>query len=348
VHIQEILAGLRRIGWEADLVAPAYSRGWTRPSLPARLAQYFWMQVRLAFWIRRYGILYVRAHYMALPICLIAKLAGVPTVHEINGPYEDVFVAYPGALRLRSLLVFAQRLQYRLADGLIAVTAGLQAWAMRQAGRNDCVLIPNGANVELFRPGVPAGRSLPARYAIFVGGLAPWHGIATLLAAARAPDWPTDVSLVVVGDGPEAPRVREAAAQNPRIVMLGRLAYRDVPGLIAGAVAGIVPISDPGGRSRTGLAPIKLFETLACGIPAIVSDLPEQAELVRRNRCGLVFATDDEAALALAVAKIATDPDTAGQMGQRGRELVAREHSWECRARATDHYLRTILARANH
>ena len=55
--------------------------------------------------------------------------------------------------------------------------------------------------------------------------------------------------------------------------------------------------------------PLKLFETLACGIPAIVSELPGQADLIREGRCGLVIPCNDPTALARAVAAYRQEDD---------------------------------------
>jgi len=92
--------------------------------------------------------------------------------------------------------------------------------------------------------------------------------------------------------------------------------------------------------------PLKLFETLACGIPVIVSDLPGQADLVRAGRCGLVIPGNDPAALARAVAQLAAAPDEAREMGRRGAALVRAEHSWRARAIEIDKVLRACLSGA--
>ena len=84
------------------------------------------------------------------------------------------------------------------------------------------------------------------------------------------------------------PEVEQAALKTPRLQYLGRLPYREVGAVVAGAAASLVPKIRDNDRNETGLFPVKLFEIMACGVPAIVSDYPGQADLVRRGRCGLV------------------------------------------------------------
>jgi glycosyltransferase involved in cell wall biosynthesis len=343
-HVHEIIAGLERRGWEVTLYAPRYSGRWERPSLVRRIAEYAWLQLRLALRLGRVDALYIRAHFLAFPIALCARLRRVPTFHEINGSYEDLFVAYPPAVRLRRLFEFLQRRQFRLASGLIPVTELLGRWAAREAPSVPLRVISNGANTSLFRPEAARHRSgLPERYAVFFGGLTPWHGIGCMVDALEHGSWPRDLALVVIGDGPERPRLEAAARRNPALHVLGRLPYAEMPAIVAGALAGLVPITDPGGRSSTGVAPLKLFETLACSVPAIVSDLPGQAEFVRRVACGLVFPVGDAAALAAAVAQLAADPEEARAMGARGAAVVRESESWERRAADTHDFLGAAL-----
>jgi glycosyltransferase involved in cell wall biosynthesis len=85
---------------------------------------------------------------------------------------------------------------------------------------------------------------------------------------------------------------------------------------------------------------------LASGLPAIVTDLPGQSELVSGGRCGLVIPRGDAAALARAVAQLAADPAQAREMGRRGAALVHAAHSWRARAVEIDEVLQHCLAGA--
>ncbi|MDF0643549.1 MAG: glycosyltransferase family 4 protein [Nitrospira sp.] len=345
VHVIEIIEGLRKRGHTVELFAPSYSDRWVRPSLANRLGEHLLVQLRLARHVRQFQLIYIRSHPMAALVALVARIFDVPVIHEVNGPYEDIFVGYPMAARCRNLVTRLWRTQYRHAAGLITVTPQLAGWLKQESGGHQpaCV-IPNGANTKLFNPDRERYPGLPDRYVVFFGGLAQWHGISTLVAALQESCWPRDLSLVVVGEGSGTSTLEQAARENAKLVLLGRRPYAEVGAIVAGALAGLVPITNPGGRSITGLAPLKLFETLACGIPAIVSDFPYQTELVRSNRCGLVFPAEDGRALAQAVSALAQNSAQAKEMGRRGLELVRREHSWEARVAQTETFLSQVVA----
>ena len=342
-HVFEIVEGLRRRGLKVDVYMPSYADRFELPNLIRRLLEHSRLQGRLAMKWRGYDALYVRGHNLAFPVALLARVTRKPIVHEINGPHLDIAVTYPWIWPFHGLLNWMQRVQYRWADALVAVTPQLQRWLRSEGCTNPIEVVPNGANLDYFNPGLSMRTGLPARYVVFFGGFARWQGITTMLDAVQHPSWPSDVFLVIVGDGQMRPEVERAALQTPRLQYLGRLPYREVGGVVASALASLVPKIRDNDRDETGVFPVKLFEIMACGVPAVVSDYPGQADLVRRGRCGLVVPPGDAAALAVAVGELAANPDTARAMGQRGYELVVREHSWDARALQTAHVIEQVL-----
>jgi len=343
-HVFEIVQGLRRLGFPVDLYLPRYTAWAERPNLVRRFLEHIWLQVSLIVNWRRYDLIYVRGHNMAFGAALVGRLTGKPLIHEVNGPHLDINVTYPWTRHFNGVLQWLQRTQYRWAHALVPVTPQLQQWLRTEGCLGMIEVIPNGANLALFNPDRERRPGLPARYAVFFGGFARWQGIATMIKAVSHPAWPSDVALVLVGDGQMAPEVREATSRNSKVLYLGRLPYADVGSVVAGALASLVPKTREDDSDRTGLFPIKLFEILACGVPAIVSDYPGQADLVRAAQCGLVVEPGDAGALARAVADVAGDAATQRAMGQRGHSLIAREHSWDCRAGQTAALIERIVA----
>ena len=345
-HVNEIVEGLRRQGWTVRLFRPSYTDAPVKPGPLLRLRSYFVVQASLLRACSKNEIIYVRAHFMALPTALVARVARIPIVQEVNGTYQDFFITYPRLRPFQRALEAVQRMQFRWADLLLPVTEGLAEWARRESGHDRVEVMTNGANTELFRPRAAGGEgALPYPYVVFVGSLAAWHGARLMLDAVSDGNWPEDVRLVVVGEGPQGHRIVSAARDGRQIVYLGHRPYEAVPALVKSALAGLVLIIDPAGRSRTGVMPLKLFESLACGVPAIVTDLPGQADLVRNHRCGLVVSVDDGRELARAVAWIAANPEEARRMGARGARLIRREHSWQRRAEQISELLKALRVR---
>ena len=95
----------------------------------------------------------------------------------------------------------------------------------------------------------------------------------------------------------------------------------------------------------TGLYPIKLFETLSSGVPAVVTDFPGMADLVREVEGGVVVPRRDAAALAETVRRLADDPDLVRRLGANGRRAILDAHSWDRRAEATAALLAELVSR---
>lgn len=340
-HVHEIISGLERRGWQVVLYEPCYKMCDKSPSAVRRLLEFAKVQLRL--WLSgKPSLIYIRSHFAAWPTAFLAHLLRTPVVQEANGPYEDLFIAWPMTQRFARFFKWLLRSQLRWANVVIAVTPELAEWCGEEAKHSRVYVIPNAANTELFHPSASALIPLPEKYVIFFGALAPWQGINTMLKAVEDPAWPAEVKLVIAGDGVEKRAVLRAT-QGGKVLYLGVLPYDHMPGVIAGSIAGLSPQNAARGRSELGLSPLKVFETLACGVPVIVTDFPGQANLVRMGECGIVIPPEDPQALAKAVAYLYHHPEERAAMGKRGRELVEREHSWDKRAEQTDAVLRMVL-----
>ncbi|HEX7114310.1 MAG TPA: glycosyltransferase family 4 protein [Steroidobacter sp.] len=339
-HVHEIIKGLERRACQVTLFQPEYIDG-TEPTVVKRLVEFAKSQLRLM----RHGrpdVLYIRWHVGAWPTALWARLREIPVVQEINGGYEDLFIAWPVTRKFRRLALYLSRSQLRWASRIIAVTPQLVAWAKEESGHGRVHFVSNGANTELFTPSAsrPAGVALPECYVLFFGALAAWQGVDMMLKAVKSEEWPKEAPLVVVGSGAEADKVARAAGESERVIYLGRQPQSVLAGIIAHAR--LTLSTQVGERGNTGLFPLKLFESMACAVPVIVSEYPGMADLVREIGCGEVVPPGDSTALARAVARLVRDPERSRLMGLRGRAAVESTHSWDKKAEET----RAIIAQA--
>ncbi len=150
---------------------------------------------------------------------------------------------------------------------------------------------------------------------LFVGRLTAEKGGDTLLdAAIRLPDIP----FTLVGDGPEAARLRRRAPVNVRFA--GRLPAADVAEHYRHAAVSAVPSLWPELFGLTAL------EALAHGVPVVASAVGGLPEVVEHEQTGLLVPPGDAGALAGAVARLATDPELAKRLGADGRRRAAERH----------------------
>ncbi|WP_449256997.1 glycosyltransferase [Bosea sp. (in: a-proteobacteria)] len=333
-HVHEIIRGLRKIGWSVDLLATSQGGASSGSSYLARLMDYIRVQWQAARRLKHYDAVFMRAHFAAMPLSAWAKLRGVPVFQEINGLPADILVTYRWLRWIGPLIRWLYRSQMKLAAHVFVVTEGLRSWALTEAGHDRVSVVTNGADTELFTPEGPRPAE-PERYIAFVGGLTAWHGIATMIAATHDASWPEGITLVIIGDGVERERLKDAAA-HPRIRWLGRRPPAEVASYLRGAIAALSVTEDSAGHLNTGVAPLKLFEAMASGVPVIVTDLPFQGEVVREYETGIVIPMASPGALARAATEFAAAPEAAARCGANGRVYVKHFASWERRAEEID------------
>lgn len=330
-HVHEIIRGLRKIGWVVDLLATSRGGASSGTRYLARLADYVRVQWQAAWRLKSYDAVFMRAHFAAMPLSAWAKLRGVPVFQEINGLPADILVTYRWLRWIGPLIRWLYRTQMRMASHVFVVTDGLRGWALAEAGHDRVSVVTNGADIDLFNPDGPRPAE-PERYIAFVGGLTAWHGIATMIAATKEPGWPEGVALVMIGDGVERDRLKDTAA-HPRVRWLGRRPPKEVASYLRGAIAALSVTEDSAGHLNTGVAPLKLFEAMASGVPVIVTDLPFQGDVVREHETGIVIPMASPSALAAAASQTAAEPGLAQQRGDNGRRYVERFASWQSRAK---------------
>jgi glycosyltransferase involved in cell wall biosynthesis len=346
-HVHEIINNLRLLDWNISLFSPRYADK-PLPRAHQRMAQIFKTLV-MAITVKKPNVYYMRWHFAAFPLSLWAKITSTPLAIEVNGPAEDLFIAWPWTAKAKPSFRWLMNIQLNWADALISVTNGLDAMC-REIVKEDkhFAVIPNGANVDLFTPTAATSTKLfknlkGHRYVIFFGTMAAWQGIYTVIESIESTNWPAGIHVVFAGDGKERPSIEKLAACYDHVHYLGRVPYRDLPPLIADSIGSLVCTENIDGRADTGLAPLKLFESLACAVPVITTEMPFQADIVRENNCGIVIPPNAPQSLAKAVNQLANDSTNCKQMGKRGRELVVQSHSWYARATDTHNILKTLI-----
>ena len=99
-----------------------------------------------------------------------------------------------------------------------------------------------------------------------------------------------------------------------------RLGYRaDVERIVKASDLFVLP------SYREGL-PRSLVEAMACGLPAIASDIPACRELVDVGQTGVLVPARDPAALATAIRALAADPAARERMGAAARTRAEQQH----------------------
>jgi glycosyltransferase involved in cell wall biosynthesis len=163
---------------------------------------------------------------------------------------------------------------------------------------------------NFVHPDPVAGRGMGG-YAIFVGRLSAEKGVTTLLEAWRHLDGV--LPLRIVGDGPLARSVQDAAAKNSAIQWVGKQPLEAVYTMIGEAALLISPSCCYETFSRV------IAEAFAKGTPVIASRLGAMAEIVDDGRTGLVFNPGDAQDLATKARQMLQDKSELARMRRSAR-----------------------------
>ncbi|MFJ9077627.1 glycosyltransferase [Streptomyces sp. NPDC102278] len=252
----------------------------------------------------------------------LAVRGAVPTVFQPHAWSFDAVGGATAALALRW-----ERFGARWADRVLCVSE-----AERRAGEAEGItarwsVIRNGVDIDHFRPGdadrdrdrAAARAELPlppefrgdAPLVVCVGRLCPQKGQDILLKAwSELRDTVPDARLALVGDGPDAERLRLGAP--PGVLFAG--AASDIRPWLRAADLVVLPSRWEG----MALAPL---EAMACGRPVLVSDVSGARESLPPGQGRLCLVPpEDPTALAKALSGLLAEPRLLAELGERARE----------------------------
>ena len=231
---------------------------------------------------------------------------------------------------------------WRLADMLTGRGFGTRFVAVSKAVRDDyrinlgirdADVIYNYIEPKSFSaPGESLRAAARARLGIAshelillnVARLAPEKGQRHVIdAMPRIVDRVPGARLLLAGDGPEAPMLRERSAAlgvDRHVTLLGK--SDDVRTLLAASDLFVFP-------STAEAFGIALIEAMAAGLPVVASGVGGILEIVDDGVDGLLVPPGDPAALADAIVRLATDGELRHELGEHARKTVAERFSVE-------------------
>ncbi len=220
-----------------------------------------------------------------------------------------------------------------LSARAIARPAALGTWnrcvnqfiALSEFARNKFIAAGIAAKKIAVKPNFADPDPGPGRgdsnFALFVGRLTEEKGIHTLVNAWKL--LPHKPRLKIIGDGPIASHVVQAAATIPGIEWLGACDRAQVQLAMAEATVLILP------STWYEAFPLVIAEAFAAGLPIIASRLGTMAEAIADGRTGLLFAPGNAAGLAAAVDWTFAHPQELIHLRRRARHEYEQKYSAE-------------------
>ncbi len=279
--------------------------------------------------------------FAAWAAAITAWRMNVPFVLEIRDLWPDIFTelgVITNPLLIRMLDVFIDQL-YRRANAIVTVTQSFsRAIVARGYPAANVHTIPNGADVEFWRPDLADNADALRKQlnltgkcvVLYIGAHGISHALAAILESAQlvASQQP-DIHFVFVGAGAEKSALMSQAQREGinNVTFLEPTAKPGVRNFYAMADICLVPLRNV--PLFKTFIPSKMFEIMAMAKPIVGSLSGEAADILSRSGAALIVQPEDHAGIAEAVLNLAGHPDRRRAMGAAGRAFVESHYSRE-------------------
>ncbi len=225
----------------------------------------------------------------------------------------------------RFSLKLGERICCIASDSLVLVSRNLKRMVLDKYKRNG-VYIPNGVpSYETVNLKLAKKWGLRRKeYILFAGRLMESKGVHYLIKAFNLIR--TNKKLVIAGDEMYTKgyknKLEKLASGNDRIIFTGNLDGNslELAELFSNAYLFVHP------SEIEGLS-IALLETMSYGVPALVSDIPENVEVIQK--AGFTFKNKNTSDLRNKLERLLRDPINVRKKAQEGRARVKEHYSWE-------------------
>jgi glycosyltransferase involved in cell wall biosynthesis len=275
--------------------------------------------VRLARLIRREDVRLIHSHGKGAGIYgrLLGLVTGRPVVHTFHGFHYR----HLGAAK-RWVYLALERALARRSSALLNVSATEQDSCARVGilDRVASTVVPNGVVVAPYQRAAMAAQAQRPWVLINVARHESEKGVDGLVRMARVlSDQGLHYRLWLVGDGDQHAQLQAQARLAGVADRIDFLGFRDdVASLLRSAD---IFVSASHGEGM----PLTVLEAMAAGLPAVVSDVLGNCDVVVDRQTGFLFPLAQPAAGAAAVARLMADPALYDRCARAAYESV-REH----------------------
>lgn len=224
----------------------------------------------------------------------------------------------------RWYILRGEKCAVKRAHEIIVLSRSAQAYFQQHYGR-ETTLIPNGIprmsnrDAELIREKYGLYKD---GYILFLGRITPEKGVDYLLDAYR--HLKTDKKLVIAGGASDSQEyfrdLRRRATDIPGVIFTDFVQGQLLEELYSNAYVYVLP-SDLEGM------PLSLLEALSHGNCCLVSDIPENRDVV--GECGAVFRQGSAEDLALKLQELLNSPERVEAFRETVKDKLHTMNSWD-------------------
>jgi len=354
-HIMEVCENLHQLGNRIKLIVPNYAIyphhtpidivyvplvkvRFLRTLIYEFLAPFFLM-VYLIFW--KPDVVYWRQAYLTIFPVLLSRLFGKKILTEVNGLTIDEVKSELLSKIRKSIILGFEKFNYHSSSHLICVAPKIRERIIRHyhLATSKVSVVLNGVNskrlpvISIRKAKEKIGLNPAYKVIGFVGHFFPWDGIEYLIEAApRIIQEVKEVRFLIIGHGQWGEHLPKMVAQkslSQYFIFTGKIPWERLYLYINAFDIATAPYSKAV-NFQSGRSSLKILEYFACKKPVVATQtsvIPEIVDLDKK-KFGITVPPENSLALAQAILSLLRNENLLSQMGQKGRDYVINERSW--------------------
>ncbi len=174
----------------------------------------------------------------------------------------------------------------------------------------------------------------------YIGTINESRGAIEMIKAA----YQARIKLVLIGK--ISPSLLEKLKSMPEFAnteYLGEMEHEEAIKIASKSAVGLSLLHDEGQYSKIDNLPVKLYEYMMIGLPAVVSDFPYYKRVLDKYEFGVAVDPMKIDDIADAILSIVNDIDVQCSMSRAGQEAIANEMNWDIEAGKLIEFYNMIL-----
>jgi len=299
------------------------------------------VQKKILQFIADYNIDIIHAHDLpmanvAMKIARIKKIPFVSDLHE-NYPYYQLIGRKKSMLKFKKWFKIEKRV-VRVSNFVIATCDEMKNRIIQQHKVNSSkIRVVSNVYADEFK-NLRVDDFIITKYEkrkmfLYSGVINAQKGCKTLIEAISYLKQYPEILLCLVGVSKEDKKIKKFRDMvsdrkiGNQVEFIQWQPIEQIYSYIMASYACIVPFER--NIQNNCSSPHKLFQYMACGKPVVVSDCPSIANIVNKNKCGLVFKGGSSRDLAEKILTLSKNNQMCSAMGKNGMDIVKNRYNFD-------------------
>lgn len=253
-------------------------------------------------------------------------------MHEFGSASWKDIVKSGVKLIILSLFTCGRKRAINYSDYLITANTIVRGYSLFINRYKDVEILENSPVLSIFKEQTQTKNEVKSAVLCHEGNIDFPRGLKEMVSLIEGNA--CKIKLRIIGNivGKEKKWLEAKIKDNPNLAecihITGWLPYEEVGNAISGCDIGLLMFYPTINNMLAG-PPNKLYNYMRYGLPVVSVNLPETRAIISKYRCGIIVRSWKTDSYVQALKYLIDHPDESRAMGQRGKEAILNELSWE-------------------